>query len=573
MARVLSEQEIVRRDALKGLRAMGVEPFPAAEFPVTHKSTQINTNFDDNPEAFAEVCLAGRLMTKRIMGKASFGVLADPHGKIQIYVNRDELCPGEDKTLYNGLFKKLLDIGDFIGLKGKVFRTQTGEISVNVKELTFLSKALRPLPVVKTDDSGKVHDAFSDPELRYRQRYVDLVVNDHVKDTFIKRTRIINTMRSIFDEAGYLEVETPILQPIAGGAAARPFMTHHNALDMPLYLRVANELYLKRLIVGGFEGVYEFAKDFRNEGMDRTHNPEFTVMEIYVAYKDYNWMMRFVENMLERVANQVKGQTKTMVGENEIDFAAPYARVPILKAIEEHTGHNLLGKGEDETREIARSLGLEVDETMGYGKLVDEIFGEKCEHNYIQPTFITDYPVEMSPLCKKHRDDDRLTERFELFINGKEVANAYSELNDPIDQRERFEEQLRLSEKGDDEAMFIDQDFLRALEYGMPPTSGLGIGIDRLTMMLTNQSSIQEVLFFPQMRPEKFEAAPKPADFVKIGVPQDWAEHVIAAGFGTVAQLREAKPTAVHQKLNGFRKKNKLDIPALQLDEVEAWMN
>jgi lysyl-tRNA synthetase class 2 len=550
---------------------MGIEPFPAAEFPVTHKSTEINSKFESNPDAYAEVCLAGRLMTKRIMGKASFAVLADPHGKIQIYVNRDELCPGEDKALYNNLFKKLLDIGDFIGIKGKVFRTQTGEISVNVKELTFLSKALRPLPVVKTDESGKIHDAFSDPELRYRQRYVDLVVNDKVKDTFIKRTRIINTMRSIFDEAGYLEVETPILQPIPGGAAARPFMTHHNALDMPLYLRVANELYLKRLIVGGFEGVYEFAKDFRNEGMDRTHNPEFTVMEIYVAYKDYNWMMRFVENMLERVATTVKGSPETKIGEREISFKAPYARVPILKAIEDHTGHNLLGKSEAETREIAISLGIEVDETMGYGKLVDEIFGEKCEHHYIQPTYITDYPVEMSPLCKKHREDDRLTERFELFINGKEVANAYSELNDPIDQRERFEEQMRLSEKGDDEAMFIDQDFLRALEYGMPPTSGLGIGIDRLTMMLTNQSSIQEVLFFPQMRPEKFEVAPKPADFVKIGVAEVWAEHVIAAGYGNVAALREAKPTAVHQKLNGYRKKNKLEIPALQLDEVEAW--
>ncbi len=571
MARILTEQEIFRRDSLTELRNMGIEPFPAAEYPVTHKSTDINKNYESTPEAFAEVCVAGRLMTKRIMGKASFGVLADPHGKIQIYVNRDELCPGEDKELYNSLFKKLLDIGDFIGVKGHVFRTQTGEISIHVKELTFLSKALRPLPVVKTDENGKVHDAFSDPELRYRQRYVDLVVNDHVKETFIKRTRIVNSMRRIFDEAGYLEVETPILQAIPGGAAARPFISHHNALDMPLYLRVANELYLKRLIVGGFEGVYEFAKDFRNEGMDRTHNPEFTVMEIYVAYKDYNWMMRFVENMLERVTTEVLGGTVATIGTKEIDFKAPYARVPILKAIEIHTGHQLSGKTEDEIREIARGLGIEVNQTMGIGKLVDEIFGEKCEHLYVQPTYITDYPIEMSPLCKKHRDDDRLTERFELYINGKEVANAYSELNDPIDQRERFEEQMRLSEKGDDEAMFIDQDFLRALEYGMPPTSGLGIGIDRLTMMLTNQESIQEVLFFPQMRPEKFESAPKPADFEKIGVPQVWIEHIINAGFATVAALREEKPTALHQKLNGFRKKNKLEIPALQLDEVEKW--
>jgi lysyl-tRNA synthetase class 2 len=570
MARVLSEQEQFRREALKELRSLGIDPFPAAEYRVTHTSTQILTNFKDG-EDYGEVNLAGRIMTKRIMGKASFAVLADPAGKIQIYINRDVLCPSDDKTWYNTIFKRLLDIGDFIGVKGAVFRTQTGEISVQATELTFLSKALRPLPVVKTDDAGNVHDAFTDPELRYRQRYVDLVVNDKVKDTFIKRTKLINSMRNIFNEQGYLEVETPILQPIPGGAAARPFITHHNALDMPLYLRIANELYLKRLIVGGFEGVYEFAKDFRNEGMDRTHNPEFTVMEIYVAYKDYNWMMRFVENTLERVANEVTGSTDVTVGEKQISFKAPYARVRILDAIKEHTGHDLLGKTEGEARAIAKDLGLEVDETMGYGKLVDEIFGEKCEHHYVQPTFITDYPVEMSPLCKKHREDDRLTERFELLINGKEVANAYSELNDPIDQRERFEEQLRLSEKGDDEAMFIDQDFLRALEYGMPPTSGLGIGIDRLTMMLTNQASIQEVLFFPQMRPEKFEVAAKPSDFLAIGVPEEWAEHVMNAGYATVEKLREAKPSAVHQKLNGYRKKNKLDIPALQLDVVESW--
>jgi lysyl-tRNA synthetase class 2 len=570
MARALSEQELFRREALTELRKLGIEPFPAAEYITTHTSKQVLTEFKDD-EDYGEVVMAGRIMTKRIMGKASFAVLADPAGKIQLYLNRDVLCPGDDKTLYNTVFKKLLDIGDFIGVKGTVFRTKTGEISVQVSEMTFLSKALRPLPVVKTDDEGNVHDAFSDPELRYRQRYVDLVVNDQVKDTFIKRTRLINSMRTIFNEKGYLEVETPILQPIPGGAAARPFITHHNALDMPLYLRIANELYLKRLIVGGFEGVYEFAKDFRNEGMDRTHNPEFTVLEIYVAYKDYNWMMRFVENTLERVAGEVTGSTDVKVGATAISFKAPYPRVRILDAIKEHTGHDLLGKSEDEARAIAKRLDVEVDDTMGYGKLVDEIFGEKCEHHYVQPTFITDYPVEMSPLCKKHREDDRLTERFELLINGKEVANAYSELNDPIDQRERFEEQLKLSEKGDDEAMFIDQDFLRALEYGMPPTSGLGIGIDRLVMMLTNQESIQEVLFFPQMRPEKFETAPKPADFVAIGVPENWAEHVINAGYPSVEKLREAKPTAVHQKLNVFRKKNKLDIPALQLTDVEEW--
>lgn len=571
MARILSEQEIFRREALQNLRNLGIEPYPAAEYVVTHKASDIKAGFDANPDDFKKVRLAGRLMTKRVMGKASFGVLSDPTGKMQIYINRDELCPGEDKTLYNEVFKKHLDFGDFIGVEGFVFRTQTGEISVHVLELTVLSKSLRPLPVVKTDADGKVHDAFSDPELRYRQRYVDLVVNDQVRDIFVKRTKIIQTMRRIFDRAGYMEVETPILQPIPGGASARPFTTHHNALDIPLYLRIANELYLKRLIVGGFEGVYEFAKDFRNEGMDRTHNPEFTVMEIYVAYKDYHWMMNFTEAMLEEVAQSVVGSSELKVGNNTISFKAPFPRVPILKAIEDHTGHQLLGKSEDEIRAIAKSLGLEVDETMGKGKLIDEIFGEFCEKNYIQPTFITDYPVEMSPLCKKHRDDDRLTERFELMINGKEVANAYSELNDPIDQRERFEEQLKLSQKGDDEAMFIDQDFLRSLEYGMPPTSGMGIGIDRLTMLLTNQSSIQEVLFFPQMRPEKFESAVDESAFGEIGVPEAWVEHVVLAGFASVEQLREAKATQVHQKLNGYRKKHKLEIPALSLEEVQAW--
>jgi len=507
------------------------------------------------------------------MGKASFAVLADSTGEMQIYINRDEICPGDDKVLYNDVFKKLLDIGDFIGVEGHMFITQTGEMSLHVKELVVLSKSLRPLPVVKKDADGNIYDQLTDPEIRYRQRYVDLVVNPGVKEIFRKRNKVISTMRRIFDDAGYMEVETPILQPIPGGAAARPFITHHNALDIPLYLRIANELYLKRLIVGGFEGVYEFAKDFRNEGMDKTHNPEFTVMEIYVAYKDYHWMMRFVENMLEEVATAVNGTTDATIGANTVSFKAPYARVPILEAIKTHTGLDLSGKTESEVRDAAKSIGLEVDETMGKGKLIDEIFGEKCEKHYIQPTFITDYPVEMSPLCKKHRDNPELTERFELMVNGKEVANAYSELNDPIDQLERFEDQLKLSEKGDDEAMFIDMDFVRALEYGMPPTSGLGIGIDRLTMMLTNQDSIQEVLFFPQMRPEKWETVASPADFQVIGVPADWSEHLVQAGYHTVEALRNNKPAALHQKLNGFRKKNKLDLPALGLDQVESWFN
>jgi lysyl-tRNA synthetase class 2 len=506
MARTLSEQEQVRRDALTKLRNKGIEPYPAAEYKVSHKSTDILKGFDADETAFASVSIAGRFMTRRIMGKASFGVMKDSFGEIQLYFNRDEICEGEDKSLYNDVFKKMLDLGDFIGVKGSVFRTQTGEISVNVKEFILLSKSLRPLPTVKTDADGKVHDAFSDPELRYRQRYVDLIVNDKVKEIFTKRSKTINSMRRLFDDAGYMEVETPILQPIPGGAAARPFITHHNALDVPLYLRIANELYLKRLIVGGYDGVYEFAKDFRNEGMDKTHNPEFTVMEIYVAYKDYNWMMDFTEQMMEKVATDVNGEPKTEFKGKEISFKAPYARVPILSAIEKHTGFHLGGKTADEIRTIAQEIGVEVDNTMGIGKLIDEIFGEKCEAHYVQPTFITDYPVEMSPLCKRHRDDDSLTERFELIVNGKELANAYTELNDPIDQRARFEEQLKLSAAGDDEAMFIDQDFLRALEYGMPPTSGMGIGIDRFVMMLTGQESIQEVLFFPQMRPEKWES-------------------------------------------------------------------
>jgi lysyl-tRNA synthetase class 2 len=505
------------------------------------------------------------------MGKASFAVLADSTGEMQIYVNRDEVCPGEDKTMYNDVFKKLLDIGDFIGVEGHMFITQTGEMSLHVKELVVLSKSLRPLPVVKKDADGNVYDQLTDPEIRYRQRYVDLVVNPGVKEIFRKRNKVISTMRRIFDDAGYMEVETPILQPIPGGAAARPFVTHHNALDVPLYLRIANELYLKRLIVGGFEGVYEFAKDFRNEGMDKTHNPEFTVMEIYVAYKDYHWMMRFVENMLEEVAKAVNGTTQAVIGDKSVDFKAPYARVPILEAIKEHTGLDLNGKTEVEVRDAAKSIGLDVDETMGKGKLIDEIFGEKCEHHYVQPTYIIDYPVEMSPLSKKHREDPQLTERFELLVNGKELANAYSELNDPIDQLERFEDQLKLSEKGDDEAMFIDQDFVRALEYGMPPTSGLGIGIDRLTMMLTNQDSIQEVLFFPQMRPEKFDTVASPEEFQSVGVPAEWSDHIAQAGFHTVEALRDNKPAALHQKLNGYRKKNKLEVAALSLEVVESW--
>ncbi|HLU86338.1 MAG TPA: lysine--tRNA ligase [Taishania sp.] len=495
----LSDQELQRRETLAKLRDMGIDPYPAALYPVTDYAKGIKEKF----EADKEVCIAGRMMSQRVMGKASFIELQDSTGRIQVYFNRDEICPGEDKTLYNDVFKKLLDLGDFIGVKGTVFKTQVGEISVNVKEFTLLSKSLKPLPLPKTDAEGNVHDAFTDPEMRYRQRYADLVVNPHVKEIFIKRTKLFNAMRQFFNDAGYMEVETPILQAIPGGAAARPFITHHNALDIPLYMRIANELYLKRLIVGGFDGVYEFSKNFRNEGMDRTHNPEFTAMEIYVAYKDYNWMMDFTERLLEHCAIAVNGTTKARFNGQDIDFKAPYARVTMRDSILQFTGFDINGKNEDEIREAAKGMGIAVDDTMGKGKLIDEIFGEKCEGNYIQPTFITDYPKEMSPLCKSHRDNPELTERFELMVCGKEIANAYSELNDPIDQRERFEEQVRLSERGDDEAgQFIDQDFLRALEYGMPPTSGLGIGMDRLIMFLTDNPSIQEVLFFPQMRPE-----------------------------------------------------------------------
>ena len=495
----LSEQEIVRREKLGKLRELGIDPYPAALYPVDATAESIKTNYSEGKK----VVISGRLMSRRIQGKASFAELQDSTGRIQVYFNRDEICPDEDKGLYNDVYKKLLDIGDIIGIEGELFITQVGEKTVMVKNFSMLSKALRPLPLPKKDSEGNVYDEFNDPELRYRQRYVDLVVNPSVKETFIKRTKITNSIRQFYNDRGYLEVETPILQPIPGGAAARPFLTHHNALNMPLYLRIANELYLKRLIVGGFDGVYEFSKDFRNEGMDRTHNPEFTVMELYVAYKDYHWMMDTTEQLLEQVAIDANGTSKVTVGDNEIEFKAPYARVPILEAIKIHTGIDVAGMDEVKLRATAKELGLEVDETMGVGKLIDEIFGEKCEHHYVQPTFITDYPKEMSPLTKQHRDNPALTERFELMVNGKELANCYSELNDPIDQRERFEEQLRLSEKGDDEAMFIDQDFLRALEYGMPPTSGIGIGIDRLVMLLTNNSSIQEVLFFPQMRPEK----------------------------------------------------------------------
>jgi len=497
----LSALEIIRRESLQKLRELGINPYPAEEYKTTATIKEILTNFD----AFEgkEVVLAGRMMSRRIMGKASFAELKDASGRMQIYINRDEISSDDEGTMYNTVFKKLLDMGDIIGIKGDVFKTKVGEESVNVKELTVLSKSLRPLPVVKTDADGKVHDAFSDAELRYRQRYVDLIVNDHVKETFIKRTKITNSIRDFFNKRDYLEVETPILQPIPGGAAARPFKTHHNALDMPLYLRIANELYLKRLIVGGFDAVYEFSKDFRNEGMDRTHNPEFTVMELYVAYKDYHWMMNMTEELLEKVAMDSNGTTEVKIGENMVSFKAPYPRVPILEAIKIHTGFDVSGMDENELKEVCKKVGVAVDETMGVGKLIDELFGSKCEHHYIQPTFITDYPKEMSPLTKEHRTNPALTERFELMVNGKELANAYSELNDPIEQRERFEEQLKLTEKGDDEAMFIDQDFLRALEYGMPPTSGIGIGIDRLVMFMTNNSSIQEVLFFPQMRPEK----------------------------------------------------------------------
>ncbi len=566
----LSEQEIVRRASLDEMRRRGIEPFPAAEFPVNAYSDDIKESFDDNAPK-QTVSVAGRIMGRRIMGKASFLELQDSHGRIQIYINRDEICPDEDKDLYNVVFKKLLDIGDFVGINGYVFRTQTGEISVHAQELVVLGKSLRPLPIVKVKD-GVTYDAFDDPELRYRRRYVDLVVNDGVKDIFIKRNKVYTSMRDYFNASGYMEVETPILQSIPGGAAARPFITHHNALDIPLYLRIADELYLKRLIVGGFEGVYEFSKNFRNEGMDRTHNPEFTCMEIYVAYKDYNWMMDYTEKMLEKICLDVNGTTQVKVGDNIIDFKAPYRRITMTDAIKEHTGIDITGMSEEQLRNAAESLGIEVDETMGKGKLIDEIFGEKCEGSYIQPTFIIDYPIEMSPLTKRHRENPELTERFELMVNGKELANAYSELNDPIDQYDRFVEQMKLSEKGDDEAMIIDRDFIRALEYGMPPTSGMGIGMDRLVMLMTGQTTIQEVLFFPQMRPEKTQRRDKEDAFTALGVNEEWIAPLYKAGVNTIEQLAAQSAGKLHQELCGINKKFKLGLKAPIVETIEQWI-
>lgn len=567
----LSEQEIVRRNSLEELKKLGVEPYPAAEYVVTGYTKEIKENFSDDAAEKREVSIAGRIMSRRIMGKASFIELQDSEGRIQVYIARDEICQGEDKELYNTIFKRLMDIGDYVGIKGYVFRTQMGEISVHASQLVLLSKSLKPLPIVKVKD-GVTYDAFTDPELRYRQRYVDLVVNEGVKDIFLKRTRVFNTMRNFMNSFGYIEVDTPVLQPIPGGASARPFITHHNTLDMPLYLRIANELYLKRLIVGGFEGVYEFSRNFRNEGMDRTHNPEFTVMELYVSYKDYNWLMTFTENMIEKICMEVNGTTEVQVGDNLISFKAPFKRVTMIEAIKEHTGIDIDGMDENQLRDVCKQLDIEADETMGKGKLIDEIFGEKCEGNYIQPTFITDYPVEMSPLTKKHRDNPALTERFELMVNGKEIANAYSELNDPIDQRERFQEQLRLSEKGDDEAMFIDQDFLRALEYGMPPTAGIGIGMDRLVMLMTNQTTIQEVLLFPQMRPEKTQLKDGVSKFTALNIPEEWVAVIQKAGVLTVEQLKDSNPNKLHQELCGLNKKYKLELENPSLDTVATWV-
>jgi len=566
----LSEQELVRRNASDELKKLGINPYPQAAYKVSAYAKDILEQFSKDNSLFREVSMAGRIMSRRIMGAASFTELMDSTGRIQLYFKRDDVCPGKDKTMYNTVFKRLLDIGDFIGVKGFIFTTKMGEITVHVTEFTVLAKSLRPLPIVKEKD-GKVFDAFTDPDQRYRQRYVDLVVNESVRNIFVKRAQVLRSMREFLNGKGYLEVETPILQPIPGGAAARPFITHHNALDIPLYLRIANELYLKRLIVGGYEGVFEFAKDFRNEGMDRFHNPEFTQMEVYVAYKDYLWMMETTETMVEKIVRDLHGTTSVQVGENIIDFKAPFRRISILDAIKENTGVSVSGMNETELREVCKKLDIETSPSMGKGKLIDEIFGEKCEPNYIQPTFITDYPVEMSPLCKRHRDNPELTERFELMVNGKELANAYTELNDPIDQRLRFEEQVRLAEKGDNEAMYIDYDFLRALEYGMPPTSGMGIGIDRLVMLLTNQPSIQEVLFFPQMRPEKPVKIYGPEDFIAVGINASWAEHMTKAGFSKPEELTGMKATAIQQKLNGYRKKNKLNIPAVQVEEIEQW--
>ncbi|MBQ9576861.1 MAG: lysine--tRNA ligase [Muribaculaceae bacterium] len=567
----LSEQEIIRRNSLEQLKAMGINPYPAAEYVVNAYSDEIVANFDDDAEP-RQVSIAGRMMSRRIMGKASFFELQDSKGRVQVYVSRDDLCPDENKDLYNVVFKKLLDMGDFVGVEGFVFRTQTGEISVHAQSLKLLSKSLKPLPVVKQKD-GVTYDAFEDPELRYRQRYVDLVVNAGVKETFLKRAQVVKTMRQVLDDAGYTEVETPTLQAIAGGATARPFITHFNALNIPMYMRIATELYLKRLIVGGFEGVYEIGKNFRNEGMDRNHNPEFTCMELYVQYKDYNWMMSFTEQLLEKICIAVNGKPETEIDGQVISFKAPYRRLPILEAIKEKTGYDLEGKSEDEIRAVCKELKLEIDDTMGKGKLIDEIFGEFCEGTFIQPTFIIDYPVEMSPLTKMHRSKPGLTERFELMVNGKELANAYSELNDPIDQEERFKEQMRLADKGDDEAMIIDQDFLRALQYGMPPTSGIGIGIDRLVMLMTGNSYIQDVLLFPQMRPEKVPARDKVEAFTALGIPEEWVAPIQKAGFLTVAALGALeKPGKLFQDLLDINKKYKLGFKVPVVDEVKKWV-
>ena len=566
----LSEQEIIRRNSMNELRAMGIEPYPAAEYVTNAFSTDIKAEFNDDAEP-RQVSVAGRIMSRRIMGKASFIELQDSKGRIQVYITRDDICPDEDKEMYNTVFKRLLDLGDFIGIEGFVFRTQMGEISIHAKKLTVLAKSIKPLPIVKYKD-GVAYDSFEDPELRYRQRYVDLIVNDGVKEKFLKRATVIKTMRAVLDEAGYTEVETPILQSIPGGASARPFITHHNSLDMDLYLRIATELYLKRLIVGGFEGVYEIGKNFRNEGMDKNHNPEFTCMELYVQYKDYNWMMSFTEKLLECICIAVNGCTETEIDGKTISFKAPYRRLPILEAIKEKTGYDLEGKSEDEIRQVCKELNMEIDDTMGKGKLIDEIFGEFCEGTFIQPTFITDYPVEMSPLTKMHRSKPGLTERFELMVNGKELANAYSELNDPIDQEERFKDQLRLSEKGDDEAMFIDQDFLKALQYGMPPTSGIGIGIDRLTMLMTGESFIQEVLFFPQMRPEKVVPKDAPARYTELGIPEDWVAVIQKAGYNLVSDMKDVNPQKLHMDICGINKKYKLELANPTVNEVADWV-
>ncbi len=566
----LSEQEIIRRNSLNELRAMGIDPYPAAEYVTNAFSTDIKAEFKDEAEP-KKVSVAGRIMSRRIMGKASFVELQDSKGRIQIYITRDDICPEENKDLYNIVFKRLLDLGDFIGIEGFVFRTQTGEVSIHAQKLTVLAKSLRPLPIVKYKD-GVAYDKFDDPELRYRQRYVDLIVNDGVKDIFLQRATVIRTIRRVLDEAGYTEVETPTLQNIAGGASAKPFITHFNALDTDMYMRIATELYLKRLIVGGFEGVYEIGKNFRNEGMDRNHNPEFTCMELYVQYKDYNWMMSFTEKLLETVCIAVNGKPEREIDGNVISFKAPYRRLPILDAIKEKTGYDLNGMDESQIREVCRKLNMEIDETMGKGKLIDEIFGEFCEGTFIQPTFITDYPVEMSPLTKMHRSKSGLTERFELMVNGKELANAYSELNDPIDQEERFKEQMRLADKGDDEAMIIDQDFLRALQYGMPPTSGIGIGIDRLVMLMTGKTFIQEVLFFPQMRPEKVTPKDTADKFTALGIPEEWIPVIQKAGYNLITDMKEVNPQKVHMDICGINKKYKLELKNPSVDEVASWI-